>query len=297
MTPKKRCKICGKLIGKTHNCIGYKEMVSCPECSMRILKTSLAKHLIRKCPQKVEKYIHCACGDTVIKGHGHEARHIETGKHKQWEIKDRKIRKLGIVKDSTGRYSEADPDSEDIKNPNYYRSVPYGSHIKECHLLDKQNKIFSEGKIIYCYCGINSSETEYGKHCNSKFHKNWVNKAIEFYKCYKEEHLKHANKMKEYRKRRKARTEFYKKVAEKCSGEGINLGKPKKSINDPDIEFEYVNQENTENVDDSREYRKKALEILKSLKCTGNCVFFRGKEIEEILEKIEKTKYFLLNQN
>jgi len=292
MTLRKRCKICGKLAAKTHNCPGYKETVSCPKCGKKILKTSLLKHLNRKCPEKKEKKIKCGCGNEIFRGHGNEARHIKCNKHIQWENKDRELRKLGVKKDLSGRYFAADPISENIEDPNYYRGLPFGDHIKTCHWLDKRNKNITGNNIIYCYCGLNCSEGEYERHCLSDFHKKWVYNCLDFYSKLSNTRKIHAQKQRLYRRRRKIRSEDLKKLEEKETLKTINLEETKKLTNNPDIEFENVNQENNENVDDSREYRKKALEVLKNLKCTGNYVFYRGKEIEEILEKIEETKYF-----
>jgi len=292
MTLRKRCKVCGKLTGKSHNCLGYKETVSCPKCGKKLCKTSLLKHLKRKCPAQTEKTITCGCGDEIFRGHGHEIRHVKTGRHIQWENKDRELRKLGIKKDSSGRYFQAEPDSENIEDPHYYRGITFGDHIKKCHWIDKQNSTITGKDIIYCYCGLNCYEKDYGKHCISQYHKKWVSDCLKFYSG-----LSNTRKIKNYqqqlyRQRRKIQTELYKKLAEKDASKDLNPEETKKSINDPDNEFEKINQENTENLDDSREYRKKAFNALKSLKCTGNCVFYRGKEIKEILEKIEKTKYF-----
>jgi len=292
MTLRKRCKVCGKLTGKTHNCPGYKESVSCPRCGKKLLKTSLINHLSRKCPTQTEKTIKCGCGEEIFRGHGHEARHIKTQKHIQWENTDRELRKLGVKKDLSGRYFQAEPNSENIEDSNYYRSIPFGDHIKMCHWFDKINKSVTGNSIIFCYCGINCADNEYERHCISEHHKKWVSNCLQFYTKLSNTRKIEADRKRLYRKRRKTRTEFYKKVAEKVVDKALNSEESKKPIIDPDIEFEHINQENTENVDDSREYREKALEVLKSLKCTGNCIFFRGKEIEEILEKIEKTKYF-----
>jgi len=292
MTLRKRCKACGKLIGKIHNCPGYKETVSCPKCGKKLLKTSLLKHLNKKCPTQMEKEITCGCGKEIFRGHGHEARHLKSWKHIQWENKDRELRKLGVKKDSSGRYFQADPESENIEDPNYYRSVPFGDHIKICHFIDKQNNSIAGNSIIFCYCGINCQENDYGKHCISQYHKKWVSDSLQFYSKLFHTRKIRACKRRLYRRRRKIRTEFYKKIAEQITYRNRNSEEEQKVINDPDIEFENICQENNENVDDTREYREKALNVLKSLKCTGICVFYRGKEIEEILEKIVKTKYF-----
>jgi len=292
MTLRKRCKVCGKLTGKTHNCPGFKETVSCPKCGEKLLKTSLLKHLNRKCPTKNEKTIKCGCGEEIFRGHGNEARHIKSFKHIQWENKDRELRKLGVKKDLSGRYSVADPNSENIEDMNYYRSVPFGDHIKMCHWLNKRNNNITGKNVIYCYCGLNCPENDYEKHCISDYHKKWVFNCLEFYSNMANTRKVHAQKIRLYRQRRKIRAEFYRKAAEKEASKALNHEKSQKSYNDPDLEFESVNLENNEHLDDTREYRKKALNVLKSLKCTGNCVFYRGKEIEEILEKIEKKKYF-----
>jgi len=292
MTLRKRCKVCGKLTGNTHNCPGFKETVLCPKCGKKILKTSLLKHLNRKCPTNTEKTIKCGCGDEISRGHGNEARHIKSWKHTTWENKDRELRKLGVKKDLSGRYSQADPESENIEDPNYYRSVAFGNHIKECHWLDKRNNNVTGNSVIYCYCGINCPEIDYEKHFISEYHKKWVSDCLQFYSNLSNSRKTEANRKLLYRRRRKARTEFYRNIAEKSSEKIKNLEESKNPVTNPDIEFDTLYQENNENVDDSREYRKKGLEVLKNLKCTGNCIFYRGKEIEEILEKIEKTKYF-----
>jgi len=297
MTLRKRCKICGNLIGKIHNCSGFKETVLCPKCGRKILKTSLLTHLKRKCPTQKEKTLICGCGEEIFRGHGHESRHIKTCRHIRWENKDRKLRKLGVKKDSSGRYCAADPELENVDDPNYYRSVAFGNHIKTCHLLDKINNAYTGKDTIFCYCGINCSESNYGKHCISEYHKKWVKDAIQFYSKLSNTRKINADKKRAYRRRRKIRTEFYKKLAEKNLAKSGALEESKINMNDPDNKFSDLLQENSENNDDSKEYQKKALNVLKSLKCTGNLVFYRGNEIQEIISKIEKTKYFLLKIN
>jgi len=295
MTLRKRCKVCGKLTGKIHNCPGFKETVSCPKCGRKLLKTSLIKHLERKCPIQKPKTIICACGDEIFRGHSHEIRHIKTNKHIQWEKKDRQLRKLGVKKDSSGRYFPAESESENIENPNFYRSVSFENHIKACHWLDKKNKNITGDNIIYCYCGLNCLEKDYGNHFISQYHQKWVSDCLQFYSKLTNTRKMESQRKLKYRIKRRIRTDFFRKLAEKDESKSKNSEKSKKLINDPDNEFEDLYKENTENLDDTREYRKKALEILKSLKCTGNCVFYRRKEIEEIIEKIEKTKYFEIN--
>jgi len=290
MTLRKRCKVCGKLIGKIHNCPGFKETISCPKCGKKILKTSLLNHLKRKCPADVEKKINCGCGDCILRGHGHETRHLKTWKHIQWENQDRKLRKLGIIKDSSGRYFPADPESSKIENPNYFRSVSFGNHIKTCHFLSKHNNSICGDNTIYCYCGINCNEKDYGKHCISAYHKKWVNEALKFYGDKNKSRKIEADKKRKYRKRKKIQ-DTNRDIIEKNSTQNvINSNKNTKMNTDRDLEFEHLNQANNEENNDSIKTQKIAFQVLKGLKCTGNFIFYRGKEIEEIIDKIMKTK-------
>jgi len=290
MTLRKRCKICGKLTGKIHNCPGFKETISCPNCGKKLLKTSLLKHLKRKCPAESEKNIICGCGDNVLRGHGHEARHLKSWKHTQWENQDRKLRKLGVYRDSSGRYLPADSDSLKIENPNYFRSISFGNHIKACHFLAKHNSSVCGDNIIFCYCGINCPEKDYGKHCISGYHKKWVDEANRFYDEKSKARKFEAEKKRKYRKRKKAINANNDINTQNNSGKIMNSDNSTKINIDPDWEFEHLNQSTNEDNDELKQSQKIAFQVLKNLKCTGNCIFYRGKEIEEILDKITKTK-------
>lgn len=181
MTQVQRCKICGKVFRKTHECSGHKRKIPCPKCNRLFAESWLPEHLKNGCSIFKPKVHTCGCGQEVARGHGNEESHLNSYAHEKWEKLDIKERRLGVVKGDKGFYRKAGPGEANIHNPNYFRGISKADCKTICPWLANQNEKIKDTEIIYCYCGINCIRTKYTQHCDSKYHVKWVETARQYY--------------------------------------------------------------------------------------------------------------------
>jgi len=292
MTQVQRCKVCGKVFRKTHQCSGEKKKIPCPKCHRKFAESWLAEHIKNGCSKPKPKEHLCGCGQVVTRGHGNEEFHLKSYVHKQWEIRDTKERKLGVVKGSSGFYKRAKPEDANFRNPNYFRGIAKPNCSSVCEWLANQNKDTTTTDIIYCYCGINCPRMKYTQHCDTDFHIEWVNKARQYYdekkaKISEETQKRKARKLKQNAKICGKRTnpessQFGNFLNFEIQKDKENTGKS------TDVNIEDIK----ENPNVNQELIKNVKEFVKTLKCTGDVAFFRSNEISQIEEIIENNKYF-----